>query len=156
MVSPELLRASIRCSKSITALTLSSNAFGQTTGAVECIADGLGSNSTLTEIDLSSCALRDDGLSILARILGSRNTTLQKLKLGWNGITSTGIGVLVEMMEQNSHHIPDLDLSSNPIGHEGPIARSLGSNTLPNLICLSLHGCSIGNDGFIELVSALE
>jgi hypothetical protein len=37
----------------MTALDLSENGFGKTTGAVECIADGLGSNSTLLKIDLS-------------------------------------------------------------------------------------------------------
>ncbi len=38
--------------------------------------------------------------------------TLQELTLGGNVITSTGVGVLVEMMEQN-HNITDLDLQRN-------------------------------------------
>jgi hypothetical protein len=32
----------------------------------------------------------------------------------------------------------------------------LGNNVLPNLIRLSLSGCSIGDDGFITLISVLE
>jgi Ran GTPase-activating protein (RanGAP) involved in mRNA processing and transport len=156
--SAEILRDILRLNKTMTALDLSRNAFGQTTGAVECIAEGLGSNSTLLKIDLPSCALGDGGLSTLAQTLGSRNTTLQQLTLADNVITSTGIRGLLEMMEQSSHRITDLDLQRNPIGSDGAslLAKSLGSNTLPNLIHLSLPQCGIRNDGFIALVSALE
>jgi Ran GTPase-activating protein (RanGAP) involved in mRNA processing and transport len=156
--SARLLRDILRRNKTMTALNLSWNNFGGTTGAVECIADGLGSNSTLLKIDLSGCALEDGGVSTLAQTLGSRNTTLQKLNLGNNTITSTGIGVLLEAMEQSSHHITDLDLQNNHIVNEGAnlLARSLGNNALPNLTRLSLYNCDIGDDGFIALVSALE
>jgi hypothetical protein len=132
--SARLLRDILRRNKTMTALDLSLNGFGETPGAVECIADGLGSNSKLMEIDLSDCTLRDDGVSILAQTLGSRNTTLQKLALAYNFITSTGVGVLLEMMEHSSH-ITDLDLQRNYIGNEGAslLARSLRINALPNL-----------------------
>jgi Ran GTPase-activating protein (RanGAP) involved in mRNA processing and transport len=131
--------------------------FGQTTGAVECIANGLGSNSTLLKIDLSSCALGDDGVSMLAQALGSRNATLQKLFLGTNSITSTGVSALLDAMEQ-SGHITDLDLQRNRIGNEGAslLARSLGNNALPNLTRLSLSQCGIDDDGFATQISALE
>jgi hypothetical protein len=158
MESATLLRDILRRNKTITTFDLSCNEFGETTGAVERIADGLGSNSTLLKIDLSGCDLRDGGVSILAQTLGSRNTTLQKLTLVWNSITSTGVGVLLDAMEQSSH-ITDLDLRDNPtIGNEGAslLARSLGNNALQNLTRLSLFRCVIGDDGFIALVSALE
>jgi Ran GTPase-activating protein (RanGAP) involved in mRNA processing and transport len=158
MISVRLLRDIIRLNKTMTTLDLSRNEFGQTISAVDYIADGLGSNSTLLKINLSRCWLGDDGVSTLARNLGSRNTTLQKLRLEGNNITSTGASVLLEMMEQNSHHITDLDLRHNSIGTEGAslLARSLGNNALPNLTCLVLSDCGIGDDGFIALVSALE
>jgi hypothetical protein len=156
--SAEILRDILRSNKTMTALDLSGNQFGETTGAVECIADGLGSNSTLLKIDLSSCCLEDGGLSSLAQAFGSRNTTLQKLAIGGNAITSTGIGVLVETMERNKRHLTDLDLKGNRFGNEGAslLARSLGNNALPTLTSLSLDGCGIEDDGFITLVSALE
>jgi hypothetical protein len=158
--SVRLLRDIIRCNKTMTTLDLSWNAlFGYATGAAECFRDGLGSNSTLLKINLSSCTLRDDHVSIIAQNLGSRNTTLQKLTLGNNFITSTGVGVLLETMEQNSYNITDLDLRDNRrIGNEGAslLARSLRSNVLPNLTRLTLSCCGIGDDGFIALVSALE
>jgi Ran GTPase-activating protein (RanGAP) involved in mRNA processing and transport len=153
-----LLRDILCSNKTLTALNLSSNQFGNDTAAVECIVDGMASNSTLIEIDLSRCNLGDGGISILTQALGSRNTRLQKLILLHNSITSTGVSVLLETMEANSHHITDLDLKSNPIGNEGAslLARSLGTNALPNLTRLSISHCDIDNDGFTTLVSALE
>jgi Leucine-rich repeat (LRR) protein len=93
---------------------------------------------------------------MLAQTLGSRNTTLQKLALNNNHITSTSVGVLLETMEHSSQ-ITDLDLECN-IGNEGAslLARSLGNNALPNLTRLYLYNCGIGDDGFIAMVSALE
>jgi Ran GTPase-activating protein (RanGAP) involved in mRNA processing and transport len=102
--SAEIFRDILRSNKNITALNLAENRFGKTTGAVECFADGLGSNSTLLKIDLSMCYLRDDGVSILAQTLGSRNKSLQKLVLGRNRITSTGVGVLLDTI----YHVRDL------------------------------------------------
>jgi Ran GTPase-activating protein (RanGAP) involved in mRNA processing and transport len=158
MESAVILRDILQSNKTITILNLSENQFGETTGAVECIADGLGSNSTLLKIDLSSCALGDNGASMLAQTLGSRNTTLQKLTLDRNFITSTGVGVLLETMEQNGHHITDLSLQNNSFGNEGAslLARSLGNNALPSLRRLSASSCGIDDDGFIALMSALE
>jgi Ran GTPase-activating protein (RanGAP) involved in mRNA processing and transport len=157
--SAETIRDILRHNKTIITLVLSKNTLGLTTGAVECIADGLCSNSTLLKIDFSRCRLKNDDVSALAHTLGSRNTTLQKLTLAGNSITCTGVGVLLETMEQcNNHPITDLDLGLTSIRIEGAIfiARSLENNALPNLTSLSLCNCEILDDGFIALVSALE
>jgi phage tail protein X len=53
--SASILRNILRSNKTMTALNLSWNRFGRTAGAVNCIADGLGSNPMLLKIDLSSC-----------------------------------------------------------------------------------------------------
>jgi Ran GTPase-activating protein (RanGAP) involved in mRNA processing and transport len=158
MESAEIFRDILRSNKTMTALNLSWSNFGETTGAAECIADGLGSNSTLLKIDLSGCALGDGDVSTLAQRLVSQNTTLRKLTLSHNSITSTGVGVLLEAMEHSRHHITDLDLSRNPIRNEGTslLARSLGNNALPNLTRLSLSDCEFDVDALITLVSALE
>jgi hypothetical protein len=149
MESAELLRDILRHNKIIITLDLSWNTFGQTTGASECIADGLGSNSTLLKIYLPHCALGDGGISTLAQTLGFRNTTLQKLTLHWNAITFTGVGVFLEAMEQSSRRITDIELDKNPIGNEGAslLARSLGNNALPNLTRLSPLNCDIAGVG---------
>jgi hypothetical protein len=112
MESAELLRDIIRCNKTITTLNLSGNTFGLIAGAVDCIADGLGSNSTLTEINLSRCALRDGDISTLARNLGSRNMTLQKLTLYDCGIGDDGFTALMSALEQNTSLL-HLDLRDN-------------------------------------------
>jgi hypothetical protein len=153
MDSADMFRGILHTNKTMTALDLSGNTFGQTTGAVECIANGLGSNSTLLNINLSRCGLGDAEFSNMAQTLSSRNTTLQKLTVKENFITSTGV---VEAMEQNSH-ITDIDLENNSIGDEGAylLARSLGTITMSNLTRLSLAQCHIGDNGFIALVSAL-
>ena len=90
--SARLLRDILRRNKTMTALDLSRNAFGETTGAGECIVDGLCSNSTLLKIDLSYCTLRDNAVSTLVRNLGSRKATLRKLSLAYNSIH---LGVLL-------------------------------------------------------------
>ena len=108
MESAEIFRDILRSNKTLTALDLSGNEFGRTAGAVDCIAAGLRSNSTPTEIDLSSCAM--GGISIQTHSVCSRNTTLQKLTLGTNSITYMTVDVLVETMAQSSHHIIDLEL----------------------------------------------
>jgi Ran GTPase-activating protein (RanGAP) involved in mRNA processing and transport len=156
MDSADIVFGILRTNKTMTTLDLSGNGFGQTTGVVEFIADGLVSNSTLLKINLSCCGLGDNDFSTLEQTLGCRNTILQKLILEDNFITSTGIGVLFEMMEQNSH-ITDLELQRNPIRNEGAylLARSLGNGALSYLKSLSLSQCLIGDDGFIALVSAL-
>jgi Ran GTPase-activating protein (RanGAP) involved in mRNA processing and transport len=158
MESADLLRDILRRNKTTTTLNLSGNTFGNMPGAVDCLADELGSNSTLLKIDLSYCALKDSGVSILAQTLGLQNATLQKLTLDNNSIKSMGFGVLLGAIEQNSHHITDLELQRNPIGNKGAslLARSLANTALPNLKRLSLSYCNVGNDGFIALVSALE
>jgi Ran GTPase-activating protein (RanGAP) involved in mRNA processing and transport len=156
--SAKILQGILRRNKTMTALVLSENEFGLITGAVANMAKGLVINSTLLKIDLSRCVLGDSGVSILAQALGSPKMKLQKLILQSNSITSTGVGVLLEAMEQSSH-ITDLDLSRNLIRDEGAsrLALSLRSNTLlSNLTSLSIHECGIGDDGFTTLVLALE
>jgi Ran GTPase-activating protein (RanGAP) involved in mRNA processing and transport len=136
----------------MTTLEMSRNTWGITPSAVQCIADGLGSNSTLLKIDLSHSRLNIGVGSIPAQTLGSRNTTLQKLRLLANSISSTGVSVLLETMERgNNQHITDLELRSNFIRNEGVIfiARPLENNALPNLTRISLSNCDIGDDGFI-------
>jgi hypothetical protein len=158
MESATLLRGILSRNTTITTLEMSRNRFGLTTGAVECILGGMGSNSTLLKITFSSCELRDDHVSIMAQTLGSRKTTLQKLTLCMNYITSTGVGVRLETVEQYSLQITDLNLQRDPIGNEGAslLARALENNALPNLTRLCLSSCDALDDGFIALVSAKE
>lgn len=117
----EIFRDILRNNKGITSLDLPGHALGQTTGAFECMAEGLGSNSTLMEIRLSYCGLNDGGVSILAQTLGSRNMTLDKLTLNNNFITSTGVGALLEVMEHHSL-AAELHLQGNRFETREPVS----------------------------------
>jgi hypothetical protein len=59
---------------------------------------------------------------------------------------------------EESCNITDLDLQCNLIRNEGAslVAVALAKNVLSNLTRLSLSRCSIGDDGFIAMVLALE
>jgi hypothetical protein len=113
--------------------------------------------SNATEDRPSDCALWEIGCFHLAKLPALEITTLQRLVLG---STHYSYGVaLIEMDEQNSHHITDLDLRFNEtIGNEESKSPSqvLGNkNALPNLK-RPLFECHIGDEGCIELVSVLE
>jgi Ran GTPase-activating protein (RanGAP) involved in mRNA processing and transport len=154
--SATLIRDIVRHNKGITKLDLRGNGFGRTPASVRRIADGLGCNTTLLEIVLADTHLDDDGLSILAQSLWPQNRTLRKLSLEGNHFTATGARVLVDRMVESN--VSCITLSGNPIGSEGAsfLANALDSNSLPHLERLSLAGCSITDDGFVALLSALE
>jgi hypothetical protein len=98
-----------------------------------------------TEDRPSLCVLGDDGVSTLAQTrLGTRRYRNQLVN---NAITSTGVGVLLETMEQNSHHITDLDLRHNPLGTREQVSGQVWeSQRVTNLTRLSLL-MRIGDDG---------
>jgi hypothetical protein len=83
------------------------------------VADGLGSNSTLVKIDLSSCALRRCRLFYSSADRLS-DTTLQ-LIFHFTRITSTGVGALLEVMEQGSH-ITNLEPPVQLYGTRGTVS----------------------------------
>lgn len=157
--SVSLLRDVLRSNKTITKLDVSGNGFGRVSGAVICIADGIGSNTALLEINLAACVLDGSGVSIIAQSLGSRNRTLQKLSLGRNRIGAAGVHALVDTMMDHDARITDLDFwGCSDIGNDGVslLADALGRNALPFLRRISLAGCDVEDDGIAVLVSALE
>ncbi len=62
------------------------------------------------------------------------------------------------MMIEHEIQLTDLDLSRNPVGDDGTsyLAETLGDKTLTHLTRLRLFGCNFGDDGLVNLVSALE
>jgi Ran GTPase-activating protein (RanGAP) involved in mRNA processing and transport len=161
--SAEILGTIIRRNKTMTKLVMYGSRFGGPSAAptvVRCIADGLSSNTSLQEFVLANCQLGDEGVTLLAQGLGSRsrNSSLQKLDLGNNGISSTGIRALLDAIIQRASRITDIDLSENAIGSEGAsfLADALGRNAVPHLTRLRLRWCNFGDDGLVKIVSALE
>jgi hypothetical protein len=156
--SANVLRELIRRNKTIVRLRIAYNAFGRNVAAVRSIAEGVRSNTTLQQLDLRTCELDDQGISVLANALAIRNASILELNLTDNAITSVGVRALVDDNVGAMNTLSKLCLMENPIKSEGAIilANALGSNAMPNLKRLDLGCCGIDADGFVALVSALE
>jgi hypothetical protein len=143
--------------KTITSLCIADNAFGNNATATRSIVEGVRSNTALQKLDLNGCRLVDQGISLLANALVTRNASILELDLRWNRITTVGIRALVDDMEAMIN-LTKLSLWGNPITSEGAtiLADALGRNAMPNLQQLDLGWCGIDDDGFVALVFALE
>jgi hypothetical protein len=87
--------------------------FGRTTGAVDCIAEGW---ATTQRYWMTFHAVLGDGVSSFSANSWLWERRRYRNALALKSITSTGVGVLLETMEQNSQRITDLDLTHNPLG----------------------------------------
>jgi len=82
------------------------------------IADALNTNTTLKALSIDNNHLGDIGLYSLAKTLTINNRTLSELNLGSNGITDEGIKHLVHMLRTNKT-LTELHLSENDITDAG-------------------------------------
>jgi Ran GTPase-activating protein (RanGAP) involved in mRNA processing and transport len=119
LASANGLRELLRRNKTITRLFLDHNTFGNNIAAVRSIADGLRINTTLEVLDLASCLLGEQGLSILAECLGQQKRGLVNLDLSWNHITCSGLRALVNNATATLSTLTHLYLSYNSILDEG-------------------------------------
>jgi Ran GTPase-activating protein (RanGAP) involved in mRNA processing and transport len=156
--SANVLRELIRRNETITKLCIANNAFGRDIAAVRSIMDGVRSNTTLQQLDLGRCELGNQGISLLANALGSRNASTRELNLYNNEITSVGVRALVDDNTEAVKTLTKLGLSCNHIRSEGAtiLADALGRDAMPSLKRLDLGWCGIDDDGFVAMVSALE
>jgi Ran GTPase-activating protein (RanGAP) involved in mRNA processing and transport len=154
--SANLLRELIRCNKSITNLCIAHNTYGRNAADFRIIADGVRSNTTLWQLDLSYCRLDDQHIPVLA--LALRNASILELDLSRDEVTSVGVRALVDDNVGALKTLAKLFLAYNPIRSEGAtiLADALGHNAMPSLTRLDLSWCGIDDDGFVTLVSALE
>jgi Ran GTPase-activating protein (RanGAP) involved in mRNA processing and transport len=158
LVAAKAIRELLRRNKTITRFCMEENAFGSNVAAVKCIADGVRANTTLQELNLPSCELDDQGLSILAVSLGQQKRSLENLNLAANQITCSGLRALVNNATVALSAVTHLNLSSNYLLDEGAsfLAEALQLQTLPSLTHLCLFECDISDDGLMALLSALE
>jgi Ran GTPase-activating protein (RanGAP) involved in mRNA processing and transport len=155
--SANVLRELMRRNKTITSLSISHNTFGRNAAAAWSIAEGVRSNTALQQLDLSACGLDDQGVSLLANALATRNGSMLELDLEGNEITSVGVRALVDDNVEAVKTLVKLSLLYNPIRSEGAtiLADALGHNAMPSLKRLDLDRCGINDDGFVALVSAV-
>jgi Ran GTPase-activating protein (RanGAP) involved in mRNA processing and transport len=157
--SANVLRELIRRNKSITSLCFAYNSFGRNAAAARSILEGVRSNTALQQLGLHACGLGDQGISLLVNALVARNVSTLELGLSCNEITSVGVRALIDNGVEAVKTLTKLRLSENPaIRSEGAsiLADALEHNAMPSLKRLYLISCGIEDDGFVDLVSALE
>ena len=109
-------------------------------------------NKSITSVDLNGNYIKDDGVKMIVERLMS-NTTLKKLNLGNNDITSIGAGYLSKLFTYNACTVNDIRLDDNPLEDEGvdlilqsitaPMKFVVLDNTETTLcspsLCMALH-----------------
>ena len=91
----------------------------------------LSSNKTLKVLNLDGNFMHDEGAEQIARAISvNRVTVIEKLFIGWNGISDEGATALAKMMEENST-LQVLGLAENDISNTGAraILSALAVNT---------------------------
>ena len=116
--------------------------------------DCLMNNSTLTELNLSSNEITDEGAKRLAEAI-QVNTTLQSLDISHNTISDNGIFSISDCLKINST-LCKLNLSSNKITDEGAIrvAEAIQVNT--TLQCLDISHNTLSYSGISSISGCLK
>ena len=121
--------------------------------SVASIITGLSHNSSLTKLDVSNSHFSMANAERLASILKDHSkSTLTELDLEDCHISSEGAVELATALCKNTT-LKHLDLSCNPIGVEGAVAKMLLENK--TLTKLDLRYCHISSEGAVELAAAL-
>uniref|UniRef100_A0A8C2DEH3 Uncharacterized protein n=1 Tax=Cyprinus carpio TaxID=7962 RepID=A0A8C2DEH3_CYPCA len=125
-----------------------------TEGGCHVLAAALNSNpSNLTELDLSENKLGNPGMKIILTLFENVQCRLEKLKLNCISITEQGCAALASAFNSN---LRELDLSRNQIGDSGVTEISSLLRNSQTLQILRLSDCSISEEGYKALSSALR
>uniref|UniRef100_A0A8C1LUI4 Uncharacterized protein n=1 Tax=Cyprinus carpio TaxID=7962 RepID=A0A8C1LUI4_CYPCA len=142
----------LRNSQTLQILSLKNNCI--TEGGCHVLAAALNSNpSNLTELDLSENKLGNPGMKIILTLFENVQCRLEKLKLNCISITDQGCGALASAFNSN---LRELDLSRNQIGDSGVTEISSLLRNSQTLQILRLSDCSITEEGYKALSSALR
>uniref|UniRef100_A0A8C1ASD6 NACHT domain-containing protein n=1 Tax=Cyprinus carpio carpio TaxID=630221 RepID=A0A8C1ASD6_CYPCA len=125
-----------------------------TEGGCHVLAAALNSNpSNLTELDLSENKLGNPGMKIILTLFENVECRLEKLKLNCISVTDEGCAALASAFNSN---LRELDLSRNQIGDSGVTEISSLLRNSQTLQILRLSDCSITEEGYKALSSALR
>ncbi|KAM9424106.1 leucine-rich repeat-containing protein 45 isoform 1-T1 [Pholidichthys leucotaenia] len=125
----EVLGKLLARNKTLRRLVLEWNALGVWDEAFSLFCDGLGSNNTLTQLDLRNNQISHRGASELALAL-KRNGTLEVLDLRWNNIGLLGGRSLLEAIQKNKS-VVQLEMAGNNIPGDTlkALEQTVGYNT---------------------------
>lgn len=136
-------------STSLESLVLGHNDLGVFGSAA--ITEGLQTNRTLKEIDMSNCYVDFDGLKSLLMF----NENLERLTLQENNIQDDSAMLFSEFLRKNEK-IKHLDLSSNNLTKDFLFSFSESLKYAKNLKSLNLENNKIGSEGVMNLGSHLK
>ncbi|XP_076144592.1 NACHT, LRR and PYD domains-containing protein 12-like [Alosa pseudoharengus] len=123
------------------------------------LASALRSNpSHMRELQLSGNKAEDSGVKHLSSLLEDPNCKLEKLQLSDCSITEKGCASLASALRLNPKHLRELDLRGNDRSREIWMTQLCALLQDPHctLHTLRLYNCSIGEEGFRALASALR
>lgn len=129
----------------VRALWLKRNPIGDDGVARLCAA--LIDNTALRTLDLVNTGLSVDGLRLLATTLAARETKLERLFLGGNGLGQAAVPALVEIVTRGG--VRELYLAANHLGDTGTVA--LGEAAADYPMTLGLGGNGITAAGAVRL-----
>ncbi|XP_072517610.1 uncharacterized protein [Salminus brasiliensis] len=122
------------------------------------LTEALGTNPLLlTELDLSGKIQGDSEIKKLSDLLEDSHCRTQILKLKNSNITEEGCAALSSALCLNPSHLMELDLSGNKVLAAGvKHISAMLSNPQSELQKLILSDCSVTEDGYAALASALK
>ncbi|XP_051978308.1 protein NLRC5-like [Xyrauchen texanus] len=116
----------------------------------------LSSDTTLKEIDLNNSPLKDSGVKQICEGLMSHLCKLNILKLSKCGLTEESCSALAAVLRSDSSNLRELDLSNNNLQDSGVKLFSDELKCNCKLETLRLSNCSITQEGYTTLASALK
>ncbi|XP_058616116.1 uncharacterized protein LOC131530060 isoform X2 [Onychostoma macrolepis] len=120
------------------------------------LATVLGSDSNLKKLNMNNNNLKDSGLIYLCTGLKSVKCELEKLELNKCDLTEESCSALTSVLSSDSSSLKDLDLSNNNLQDSGVKLISDGLKEKCKLEKLRLSNCSITEEGYTSLASALR
>ncbi|XP_051978340.1 protein NLRC5-like [Xyrauchen texanus] len=116
----------------------------------------LSSDTTLKEIDLNNSPLMDAGVKQICEGLKNPLCKLNILKLSKCKLTEESCSVLAAVLSSDSSSLRELDLSNNNLQDSGVKLLSDGLKCICKLETLKFSNCSITEEGYKNLASALR
>ncbi|XP_026108292.1 NACHT, LRR and PYD domains-containing protein 12-like [Carassius auratus] len=118
------------------------------------LAKALRSDNNLIELNMSNNNLQDSGVKQLC--IGLETCELEILKLNNCGLTEESCSALASVLSSDCSSLKELDLSNNNLKHLGVELLSDGLTKNCKLKILRLSDCSITEEGYKALASALR
>ena len=136
----------------VKSIILAKNNLGDKAGKLLC--DALADQLTMTELDLSSNKLGGAAFGEALRGILENNSVLERLELGWNGITSSIAKRIVPGLSTNPS-LQYIGLQWNALGDEGGVALGYALRHNKALEVLDVSHCSIAERGAMVLSDML-